>query len=64
MKPWPLIRWPRYALEGIDFAAGPAVWAARKVIMEATPIGDMIEQGQGKIIGRFADQFASVRCPV
>lgn len=50
----------RYALEGIDFAAGPAVWAARKVIMEATPIGVLIEQGQGKIIGRFADQFASV----
>ncbi|HWW71517.1 MAG TPA: HNH/ENDO VII family nuclease, partial [Duganella sp.] len=51
--------WARYALEGIDFAAGPAIWAARKAVTELTPVGEMIEHGQEKIVGMFADRFAS-----
>nr|WP_305089270.1 hypothetical protein [Massilia sp. YIM B04103] len=50
----------RYALEGLDFAAGPAIWAARKAVTNFTPVGEMLEHGQEAIINNFADRFSSV----
>jgi hypothetical protein len=48
-----------YALEGIDFISGPAVYAARKGLTELTPAGDWIEGAQQTLIGNVADRMAA-----
>ena len=49
----------RYSLEGLDFAGGPALYLARKALVNFTPAGTLLEDAQQGIVGTISDKFTS-----
>ena len=49
----------RYALEGLDFAGGPALYLARKALTNLTPAGELIEEVQQKAVGTISGKMTS-----